>query len=709
MWESRLERIGNKLIMSVDAAEHAEAYSIANPVCFENVARLVLKNNPDEIMLVGEFKKLYSVEQTQLIKEAAEAIQKAERETPPILHGACAKCYGKRQDKLDHIRKSLWSDPVHAYFEALDESYAEPKHGCEKCAQAMQTALQPVKALESTELVRAAKREGDAAQAFAKLFSPWTIPSFITSFIDPSVPKGAKALKTKSIGTATVTIYELPGRAEKLYHVTAPEFLIHEEENKLINGIFEDITRQEARVVNPTEARECFKDLAKQKLHESSERFTEKRVEELADVIARYSAGYGVLEIFLLDDSLEDVYVDSPGRNPVYAYHSQYEECVSNITLSEFDLEKLSARFRAISGRPFDESMPVLHAELPEMGVRVCGLCPPATFGGIGYAFRRRRSKPWTLPQFVKARMMDARTAGLLSTLVDSQSSILVTGPRGSGKSSLLSALLTEASPLFRFIVIEDTPELPIDNLQSIGYKIQHIKTRPSFSGGGEGSYELSSEDALRTALRLGESVLVLGEVRGPEAKALFEAMRVGAAGNVVLGTIHGSSAYDTWDRIVNDLGIPSTSFKATDIVVSVAAVRAKDGTKRTRKLTSVTEVKKHWQHDPYLEKGFSELVEYDAAKDKWRVSKALAKSETFKRVAGMRGVKPQDLVHDSEFKAKLFSMLVERSEGAPWLLEVESVARFDNAVRQAKPNGEKKALEAAEKWITERRAAHVR
>ena len=65
----------------------------------------------------------------------------------------------------------------------------------------------------------------------------------------------------------------------------------------------------------------------------------------------------------------------------------------------------------------------------------------------------------------------------------------------------------------------------------------------------------------------MGDSAII-GEVRSKEAKVLYEAMRVGAAGNVVLGTIHADSAYAVWDRVVNDLGVPTTSFKATDLVV---------------------------------------------------------------------------------------------------------------------------------------------
>ena len=71
---------------------------------------------------------------------------------------------------------------------------------------------------------------------------------------------------------------------------------------------------------------------------------------------------------------------------------------------------------------------------------------------------------------------------------------------------------------------------------------------------------------------------MIVGEVRSVEARALYEAMRVGALANVVAGTIHGASPYGVFDRVVNDLQVPITSFKATDIITVVNPVKSADG-----------------------------------------------------------------------------------------------------------------------------------
>ena len=209
--------------------------------------------------------------------------------------------------------------------------------------------------------------------------------------------------------------------------------------------------------------------------------------------------------------------------------------------------------------------------DLENYRTRVAAISNPLTPRGIAFALRRHRQKPWTLTHFIANKMISANAAGFLSFLIDGQASLLIAGSRGAGKTSLLGALILEIPQRFRILTIEDTAEVPIDDLQKYGYKIQSLITKSISSGSA--STEISPVDALRTALRLGESVLILGEVRGVEAKVLFEAMRVGAAGNLIMGTIHGSTTRDVYERVVYDIGVPATSFKAVDAVIIAAPV----------------------------------------------------------------------------------------------------------------------------------------
>jgi len=378
--------------------------------------------------------------------------------------------------------------------------------------------------------------------------------------------------------------------------------------------------------------------------------------DNLFDILLRYTVGFGVLEVLFADDFLQDVYIDSPGNSAIHVFHEKYEECQTNVFVQIDELEKLSSKLRIISKRPFDSSHPILNATIPHLNVRASGIREPLTFKGIAFAFRKHRVKPFTLPQLIKYETIDSRTAALLSFIVDSQKSILITGHRGSGKTSMMSALLLAIPQNARIIAIEDTAELPINKLREGGYKIQHIRTRSTFESKG---YELTTTDALRAALRLGESVLLIGEVRGEEARALFEAMRIGAAGNVVIGTIHGSSPFDTFDRIVNDLKVEKTSFKATDIIISMASLRKKDSLRKRRKLIGITEVRKQWVNDPLSEGGFYNLAEFDTHKNKI-IFNDLRKSQVIQEICKSKDMNFLEVEHNIAAREKIFDLLVK-------------------------------------------------
>src|SRR3989339_1451694 len=146
--------------------------------------------------------------------------------------------------------------------------------------------------------------------------------------------------------------------------------------------------------------------------------------------------------------------------------------------------------------------------------------------------------------------MLNPLAAGILSFLIDGSRTLLVAGTRSAGKTSLLGAVLVELMRKYRIITIEDTLELPTDALRKLGYNIQSLKVAAALS---KGTSEVPADEGIRTTLRMGDSALIIGEIRSKEALALYEAMRIGALANRGAGTIHGDSPYGVFDRVVND------------------------------------------------------------------------------------------------------------------------------------------------------------
>jgi type IV secretory pathway ATPase VirB11/archaellum biosynthesis ATPase len=405
-----------------------------------------------------------------------------------------------------------------------------------------------------------------------------------------------------------------------------------------------------------------------------------KRIEYLAELFARYSAGFGILEDLLIDPHIQDIYVNAPVTNNPLHLVLEGEEYTSNIFLSDSDIDALASRFRSLSGRAFSEASPVLDMDLDSYRTRVTAISNPLTPRGVAFAFRRHRAKPWTLAHFITNNMISAAAAGFLSFLIDGQASLLIAGSRGSGKTSLLSACVFEIPQRFRLLSIEDTPEIPVGDLQHLGYKIQSLITKSITTS--TLSTEVDPTDALRTALRLGESVLILGEVRGVEAKVLFEAMRVGAAGNLIMGTIHGSTTRDVYERVVYDIGVPATSFKAVDAVVIAAPIRSEGGVERKRRVVQVSEITKiGWSTTPDPEKIFQDVMLYNTSKDELCTTDLLdmGQSQVIQTIAKKWGITVEKALENIQLRTDMKKTIVEHGKIHPQLLEASTIRDANN------------------------------
>lgn len=503
--------------------------------------------------------------------------------------------------------------------------------------------------LGQTRLVTQARAHGGAGrEAYKAVFRPDILPNFTFTRLVAQLPEDAQLLDQYEIASeserATVTILQRASDSAYFYHLLLPEYQLSEEHHLLLqlarNVLLEHRPKAE-EFTDPEKTRQVFFHVARDLMSELSQSrgitLTYRELQSLAHILVRYTIGYGVLEILLSDAKLQDIVLNAPiAQNVVFVRHEQYDECMTNIVPSVEDAESWAGKLRLQSGRPLDEANPVLDTDLVfgNVRARIAAVKEPLSPHGLAYALRRHRDQPWTLPLYVRNKMLNSLAAGLLSFLVSGARTILVAGTRSSGKTSLLGSLMLEILPKYRVIVIEDTPELPIDILRKLGYDILGMKVRSALTSG---TTEVEASEGIRASLRLGDSALIVGEVRSTEAKALYEAMRVGALANVVAGTIHGDSPYGVFDRVVNDLGVPATSFKATDVIVVANPVRTADGLHSQRRVICITEVRKHWTRDPLEEGGFVDLMRYNVEKDELEPTPELINgdSQVIKAIAG--------------------------------------------------------------------------
>ncbi|MCK4522213.1 MAG: type II/IV secretion system ATPase subunit, partial [Nanoarchaeota archaeon] len=552
--------------------------------------------------------------------------------------------------------------------------------------------------LAKTKLISISKpdlvgyRMGDRS-IYRKILPSLIKPDFMFTKLMSSYPEEAEEIDAYSIGNTEITIFSLPDSVQNLYHIIPPEFKLTEQKYDILDmarKIMAEHKPKKSEFVDPERMRDVFykvgHDLIEELCDYKKIRLKPKEIDELTGILVRYTVGFGLIEVLLQDEKVQDITINSPmGQTPMFIVHADYADCKTNIIPTVPEAESWASKLRMISGRPLDEANPILDTELvlPKVRSRVAVISPPLNPSGLAYAFRRHRDRPWTLPLFISNKMINPLAAGIISFIVDGSRTMLIAGTRSSGKTSFLSAILVEIMRKYRIMTIEDTLELPTSPLRKMGYNIQSMKVASAMT---KGTTEVSADEGIRTTLRMGDSCLIVGEVRSVEARALYEAMRIGAMANVVAGTIHADSPYGIYDRVVNDLGVQKTSFKATDIAIVANPVRSADGLHRVRRVTQITEIRKFWENDPLLEKGFVDLMKYDARSDNLEPSSDIMNgdSDILKAIAG--NVKEWagnwDAVWDNILlRAKTKETLVNTALKAkiPRLLEAEFVIQCND------------------------------
>lgn len=682
------------------------------PACMADVIDKILEvKKVNSLVLVKEREYEYGPEQVRLLVEIAKVIEDVIRErliSRARVEARLEKLYPEISANLQNIVINLLRrDPIGAYVELTRElrrikikmKATKDKKSYDFYQYYITSILGVLlKKLESTRLIQLAKPHlagyhiGDRT-LYRDIFVPSIRPNFMLTRYMITPPEKGKSIDRYNIEDIEIEIFKVPDSTECIYYVLPPEFRLSEEKYTVLDAARRYMAAHRpktAEFVRTERVREVFYNIGKDMIREVSDQLgvylSNKELEQLSNILTRYTAGLGVLEVLLADEKIQDIYVNSPIESqPIMVYHQDYEECKTNLIPTTEDAESWATRLRIQSGRPLDEANPVLDTDIGVPGgkARFCIITRTLSPHGLGFAIRRHRDKPWTLPLFIKYKMLNPLAAGLLSFLIDGAVSILVAGGRGAGKTSILASLMLEMLPKTRIVCIQDTLELPTDQLRDLKYNIESLKSRSVIT---MVETEMAADEALRTSLRLGDSALVVGEIRSVEAKALYEAMRIGALSNVVAGTIHGESAYGVYDRVVNDLGVPTTSFKATDIIPICKTLRSADGLHRFRRLTEITEVRKQWDTNPVKEGGFINLMEYSGKADELKPTDTFVngESEIINRIASY--VKEfsgnWSAVWDNiNLRAKMKQTMIESADklNKPELLESEWVVAANN------------------------------
>ncbi|MFB6208365.1 MAG: ATPase, T2SS/T4P/T4SS family [Candidatus Nanohaloarchaea archaeon] len=434
----------------------------------------------------------YDEEQVRLLREIAQAIQDISSQgylSQNIKTDNCDNVYSQHLPEVQEmIFDQLRRDPVGAYVRLnrkerhlkQDRENAYPQE--QRCLKYfIQDVVKPVKErLEECNMIQRAEpyltghHVGDR-EIYREFFHPLVRPNFmLTKYMSLPPERGEEIDRYDIRNDIEVSVYQVPDNTRPVYHVNPPEFSLPEEKYTLLDAARRFMAShqpEEGEFARPERMNEVFENIGRDMLRDIASQMgiqlSIEELENLAAILNRYTSGLGVLELLIADPKIEDVYINSPiGQAPIFVTHQDYGECETNLIPTKDEAESWATRFRIRSGRPLDEANPVLdtEAEVPGGRARVAVIQESLSPEGLAFAFRRHRSKAWTLPLFIDSNMINPLGAALLSFIVDGNRSVLFAGTRGAGKTSLLGASMLEIMKNHRIVTVEDsvTGDTPI-------------------------------------------------------------------------------------------------------------------------------------------------------------------------------------------------------------------------------------------------------
>jgi pilus assembly protein CpaF len=357
----------------------------------------------------------------------------------------------------------------------------------------------------------------------------------------------------------------------------------YETKSTIFSALIEAIDLAQLARLDTDSAREEIRDIVNEIIAIKNVAMSIAEQEELLDDICNDVLGYGPLEPLLARDDIADIMVN--GANTTFIEVAGKIQKTGIRFRDNQQLLNVCQRIVSQIGRRVDESSPICDARLPD-GSRVNVIVPPLAIDGPALTIRKFKKDKLTLEQLVKFGSISPEGAEILKVIGRCRVNTIVSGGTGSGKTTLLNCLTQFIDDDERIITCEDAAELQLQQPHTV-----RLETRPPNL---EGEGQITMRDLVKNCLRMRPERIIVGEVRGPEAFDLLQAMNTGHDGS--MGTLHANSPREALSRMesmitMGGYSLPSRTIREMicgSIDVVVQAARLRDG---SRRITHVTEV----------------------------------------------------------------------------------------------------------------------
>lgn len=389
----------------------------------------------------------------------------------------------------------------------------------------------------------------------------------------PAAAKSQGASKPSTRAAEPPPVVSIDQRSNQYYEVKTTIF----------NALIDTIDLAQLAQLDAASAREEIRDIVNEIIAIKNVVMSIAEQEQLLQDICNDVLGYGPLEPLLARDDIADIMVN--GSDRVFIEVSGKVQLTNVRFRDNAQLMNICQRIVSQIGRRVDESSPICDARLPD-GSRVNVIAPPLSIDGPALTIRKFKKDKLKLADLQRFGSISPEGGRVLEIIGNVRCNVLISGGTGSGKTTLLNCMTGFIDTDERVITCEDAAELQLQQPHVV-----RLETRPPNL---EGSGEITMRDLVKNCLRMRPERIIVGEVRGPEAFDLLQAMNTGHDGS--MGTLHANTPREALQRIesmitMGGYNLPSKTIRemvvgAIDVVVQAARLR--DG---SRRITHITEV----------------------------------------------------------------------------------------------------------------------
>lgn len=402
-------------------------------------------------------------------------------------------------------------------------------------------------------------------------------PKAAASTPAPAAPakKAASPAAPPRVPTASTKVQpiEIGGRSDEYFQT----------KTSIFNALIDTIDLSQLAQLDAKSAAEEIRDIVNEIISIKNVQMSIAEQESLLQDICNDVLGYGPLEPLLARDDIADIMVN--GANRVFIEVGGKIQLTNVRFRDNGQLMNICQRIVSQVGRRVDEASPICDARLPD-GSRVNVIAPPLAIDGAALTIRKFKKDKLRIQDLVNFGSISPEGAKVLEVVGACRINTLISGGTGSGKTTLLNCMTGFIELDERVITCEDAAELQLQQPHVV-----RLETRPPNL---EGQGEVTMRDLVKNCLRMRPERIIVGEVRGPEAFDLLQAMNTGHDGS--MGTLHANSPREALQRIesmitMGGYGLPSKTIREMmvgSIDIIIQAARLRDG---SRRITHITEV----------------------------------------------------------------------------------------------------------------------